>query len=659
MPSSNSARFVNFLREMSDVLRDTIARRHYPDIVIPLVLLRRLDCTCAAAGNPVDGESGASASRPASDTLFKRLLDDPSHLVRILEQFIEGLDGQLQEILSLLEVTRTIGELEKDGLLQEVVRAFARLDLDPRRVSNQDLGMLFEEVLRSFVSMSDGHAGEFYSPPDVVELIARMVVALDPQVCEPGACGSVYDCACGTGGLLTGVYKSILQRNEQARLTLYGQELNPMTYALCRADLYLQVGADQAENIRLGNTLIADAFRNEVFRILVGNPPYGLNWKSSRGVVEREARQGALGRFAAGYPRVDDGQLLFLQHLLAHMRPPEDGGSVIAVVTNGSPLFNGGVGSGESNIRRAILERDLLTAIIALPGELFYNTEIPTYLWLLTNRKEPGRRGIVQVIDATHLFQPLRRNQGKKRRELSSEHISTLVDLVLAAEEGSDSKMCPADSFGYRDIVVERPLRLAFQVTPDRLGRLGEQKVFREQQEAAVRPLQPDLWQEQSRLQVVEQLLAGLPTSLYRDRALFVKDLRAAAGARGIRLADRELDALLAALGERDETAAPCRDGRGNLEPDPELRDHEHVSLHEEVADYMAREVLPYVPDAWVDETQRDELDGQVGRVGYEINVSRLFYRYQPLRSLEDITADILALEEESQRLLRSILGDR
>lgn len=666
MPTTNNhARFVSFLRRMSDILRDAISRRHYPDILVGFLLMRRIDCSQVCADPEAGNGFGLPSRRKgtesrAMETTFDRLLDDPSHLAANIQRFIDEQAGDLRDILSHLQMPRMIAMLEEAGLLTFVVEAFCSLDLTPGQVSNQDLGAFFEEILYSLVPHANDWAA-YFTPKDVIGLIAALVAAQDPRLGEPNARRSVYDCCCGSGGLLIGVREGIEQLAPGVQVALYGQELNPETYALCRADLSLRQRDGQTSDIRLGNTLSADGFSGRVFDFLTANPPFGVSWKGCRALVEQEARLGVQGRFPAGLPSVSDGQLLFLQHLIAHMKPVEDGGSLIAIVMNGSPLFSGGAGSGENSVRRFVLERDLLSAIIALPEHLFQNTGMATYLWLLSNRKPPARQGLVQVIDAREWHRPLRRNQGEKRRELSPEHISALVDLFLTGAEGEHSRMCPAASFGSREIVVERPLRLRFQVTTERLARLAQLPIFQDQEPVIT---QPALWQgtgdglERSRLQAISDVLTSLPHASYRDRAAFLEDVCAAAGVQGVRLTSAEMDAVLLTLGEHDETAEPCVDARGNPEADPELRDHERVPLGEDLSAFFAREVLPYVPDAWINPTYCDALDGQIGKVGYEINVGKLFHRYEPLRDPEEIMKEILALEEETRRLLRGIIGD-
>ena len=462
--------------------------------------------------------------------------------------------------------------------------------------------------------------------------------------------------------------------NPDAEIHLFGQEVNPETWAVSKSDLFIKdpTGRD-AENIAFGTTLSSDAHAARSFDYLIANPPYGKDWKRDERAVRAENERGALGRFGPGLPRISDGQLLFLIHMLAHTKDPKEGGSRIAIIMNGSPLFTGDAGSGESEIRRYIFENDLLEALIALPEQLFYNTGIATYVWLLTNRKAPERRGRVQLIDASSFWAPMRRSLGDKRRQITPEKSQDILKLFIDYRDGDTrvvardgrreesvvSRVFPASHFGFRKITVERPLRLSFLASPDRIARLEVERGFQSlakskkrgyagaQEEAQGLKLQKKL----------RDLLNDLPETTVPDRKAFEAMLDDALKKAELKLPAPAKRAVLNALSERDETAAVCCGRNGEPEPDPELRDTERVPLTESVEDFFAREVLPHVPDAWIDESKRDLKDGQVGIVGYEINFNRHFYRYTPPRPLEDIERDIQAIEADIMRMLGDVTG--
>jgi type I restriction enzyme M protein len=393
---------------------------------------------------------------------------------------------------------------------------------------------------------------------------------------------------------------------------------------------------------------------------MLANPPYGKEWKMDEDAVRADAERGLAGRFGAGLPRISDGQLLFLQHMLARMKSPADGGSRVAIVMNGSPLFTGDAGSGESEIRRWIVENDWLDAIVALPEQLFYNTGIATYVWVLTNRKEPERQGKVQLIDGTSFWVPMRKSLGDKRREISHEHIQKLTEIYEVFKEGDNSKIFNSTDFGYRKITVERPLRLNFQASPERIDKVKEQKAFQnlaisKKKDPKVKGKEEAEGQKQQ--EAILSMLSSLPDTMFKDRDEFDNILKEAVKASGLKLSAPVKKAILSALSERDETAEICRDKDGNPEPDSDLRDTENVPLDEDVFVYYEREVKPHVPDAWVNTAICDHKDGKVGKVGYEINFNRYFYQYQPPRPLEEIEVDIKIVEKEILEMLREVAG--
>jgi type I restriction enzyme M protein len=674
-PAADFGSISNFLWSVADIIRDSFKRGKYQDVILPFTVLRRIDAVLEDTKpqvlaayekyksqlenlDPVLRRASGYAFYNTSPYTFATLLDDPKNLGENLRRYIHAFSPNMQEVMDKFDFENTITKLEDAGLLYLVMDRFAQADLHPDRVSNLMMGYIFEDLLRRFNEATNENPGEHFTPREIIRLMADLVLAQDEEALSHNhIVRTVYDPCSGTGGMLTVAKTRIMELNPLADVHLFGQEVNPETYAICKADLLIKSpdGKD-AENIAFGSTLSEPKHRDMRFDYMLANPPYGKDWKRDREAVLAEARKGFRGRFGAGTPRISDGQLLFLQHMIWHMKPVEHGGSRIAIVMNGSPLFTGDAGSGESEIRRWMLENDWVEAIVALPEQLFYNTGIATYVWILSNRKEPRRRGKVQLIDATSFWKPMRKSLGDKRREISEADRDRILALYQAFEENEYSKIFPTTAFGYRKITIERPLRLNFQVNEERLARLWDQKAFvnlavskkklpevREQEEREGRALQ----------EAILAALRTLPDALYKDREEFVTALDATMKQAGIRLKAPVKKAILEALSERDETAAICRDKQGNPEPDPQLRDYERVPLDEDIHDYFRREVLPYAPDAWINEQVRDERDGQVGKVGYEINFNRYFYTYTPPRPLEEIEAEIIQIEAEILTLLQ------
>ena len=687
----NHSQIVSFLWSVADIIRDTFKRGKYQDVILPLTVLRRLDCVLAptkAAVLEANAKWHGKLSNPdqqlrkasgfafynTSRYDFDTLLADAPNLKANLRNYIAGFSFNMREVLEKFDFDNTITKLDDAGLLFLVVERFRAVDLHPDAVDNATMGTIFEELLRKFNEALNENPGEHFTPRDVVRLMVDLLLAGDEtNLAAPGRVLTVYDPCCGSGGMLT-ITKDHVTRgapgngaaarpplNPHADVHVFGQEVNPETFAIAKSDLFMK-SADgrDAEQILFGSTLANDRHAGRTFDYLIANPPYGKDWKRDEAAVRAEHEKGASGRFAPGLPRISDGQLLFLLHMLAHMKPAAEGGSRVAIIMNGSPLFTGDAGSGESEIRRHVLENDWLEALIALPEQLFYNTGIATYVWVLTNRKRPERRGRVMLIDATAWWTPMRKSLGDKRREVPRARAGDVLARLAAWQEGENVRIFPTTRFGYRKITVERPLRLAFQATPERVARLEAEPGFRalgesKKKEATAARLEIEAGRAQQ--DAVRRLLAGLPGERFSDRVAFEAALDAAARRAGVGLNAPLRKAILNALGERDPAAEICRNARGNPEPDPELRDTENVPLGEDVDAFFAREVLPHVPDAWIDRTKRDARDGQVGLVGYEINFNRYFYHYTPPRPLEEIEADIRAVESDIVRLLAAITG--
>jgi type I restriction enzyme M protein len=705
----NHSEIVSFLWGVADLIRDTFKRGKYQDVILPLTVLRRLDCVLAPTKERVlkrqaelrgkglqdlDAQLRRTSGFAFYNTSrydFEKLLADAPHLAANLRNYIAGFSANMREVLEKFDFDNTISKLAEAGLLFQVLERFKNVDLHPDKIDNPTMGTIFEELIRKFNEALNENPGEHFTPRDVVRLMVDLMLAGDEdRIRRKGVVYTVYDPCCGSGGMLlitkehitVGLRKNgeLLRPpiNKQAEIHLFGQEVNPETWAISKSDLFIKepTGRD-ADNISFGSTLANDRHADRHFDYPISNPPYGKDWKRDEDAVRAEHERGTAGRFSPGLPRISDGQLLFLLNMLAHAKNPKEGGSRIAIIMNGSPLFTGDAGSGESEIRRFILEHDLLEALVALPEQLFYNTGIATYVWGVTNRKTPKRKGLVQLVDASSssFWSQMRKSLGDKRREIPVERAKDILKILADFKDGNTrvvskdgrqeevvvSKIFPTTHFGYRKITVERPLRLNFEASPERVVRLEEERGFKALAESkkkgsagAMERAEGEAEQEE-----IRKLLRSLPDITFKDRDEFEKILDSAATKSGIGLAAPVKKAILSALSERDETAAVCRDKDGNAEPDPELRDTESVPLAEDVETFFAREVKPHVPDAWIDTDRRDPKDGQVGLVGYEINFNRYFYRYKPPRPLEEIEADIRNTEQDIMRMLAEVTGSR
>ncbi len=670
---------VSFIWSVADLIRDAFKRSKYQDVILPLTVLRRIDCVLQPTKARVlelEHDLKAKGLQNRAPALckvsgyafyntspfdFERLLGDAPNLAANLRAYLNGFSDNMREVLEKFDFTNTIARLDEAGLLFLVMERFKSIDLHPDKVSNLAMGYIFEELIRKFNEALNENPGEHFTPREVIRLMVGLLLCQDMNLIRrDGILLKVYDPCCGSGGMLTSAKDRLHEVNPGADVRLYGQEVNPETFAVCKSDLYMKSqDGREAENILFGSTLSNDHHSTNRFDYQLANPPYGKEWRLDQQAVEGEA-QNPKGRFAAGLPRISDGQLLFLQHMLNRMEYPGQGGGRVAIVMNGSPLFTGDAGSGESEIRRWIVENDWLEAIVALPEQLFYNTGIATYIWILSNRKQPQRQGKVQLINATASWVPMRKSLGDKRREISKEHIEQIIELFSASTEGENSRIFANTAFGYRKITVERPLRLNFEVSPERLARLHQHKAFQDLATSKKKQPTEKAAEEQTGRLLQEAILAALatmPGGVFNSRASFETALDQALKPKKLTLAAPLRKAILAALAERDESAEICRDKDGQPEPDPELRDTENVPLDEEVTAFFEREVRPHVPDAWINQTVRDAKDGKVGKVGYEINFNRYFYRYQPPRPLEAIEADIKLIERDILEMLREVAG--
>ena len=657
-----------FIWSVADLLRGDYKQSEYGKVILPLTVIRRLDCVLEPTKQAVLEKHRQLAGRienlepvlqavageqfyNTSPLTFTKLLDDPSNIADSLRLYIGGFSEAAKDVIDKFDFEAQIDRLRRANVLYQVIGKFADLDLHPEAVSNLEMGYLYEELIRRFSELSNETAGEHFTPREVIRLMVNLLFIDDADVLtKPGIVKTLFDPACGTGGMLSVAEDHLRQLNPQARLEVFGQELNAETYAVCRSDMMLK-GQD-ASHIAYGNSFSEDHHEGEQFDYLLANPPFGVEWKKVEDAVKKEAEtKGFNGRFGAGLPRINDGSFLFLQHMISKMKPPEDGGSRLAIVFNGSPLFTGAAGSGESEIRRWIIENDWLEAVVALPDQLFYNTGISTYFWIVTNRKDPERQGKVQLVDAREYFAKMRKSLGNKRNEIAPAQIEEITRLYGEFEEGEKVKVFPNEAFGFLRITVERPLRLRWEVIEETIETALATK--------AVQKL-PEEVQQATR----ELLAAHTGASFATDRDL-VKALGPALA--GLGLAGPLQKAVWSGLAVRNEDAPIIADRKGNPDPDPDLRGNENVPLppvpvsfvkdptdrfetleyRTAMADHMRDEVLPYVPDAWVDHAKT--------KIGYEIPLTRHFYRYVSPRPLGEIDAEIKALEDEIQQLLGEV----
>lgn len=656
MNTENHSQTAAFLWSIADLLRGDFKQSQYGRIILPFTLLRRMECVLEPTKEAVIRESYAQEGRP--DLVRERLLLraagqqffnaskltlgtlSDTQTAADLMSYVQSFSKDAREIFEHFHFEDFVQQLSAANLLYQVVQRFAATDLSPERISNFGMGIIFEELIRKFAESSNETAGEHFTPRDIVHLTTSLVITGQDDKLKPNSIVTIYDPTAGTGGFLSEGDEYIQSISKQVTVSLHGQELNPESYAICKADMLIK-GQD-VTSIKLGNTLSDDQLADSRFDFMLSNPPFGVEWKKvQKQITDEHSEKGFNGRFGPGLPRVSDGSLLFLLHLVSKMRDPREGGSRIGIILNGSPLFTGGAGSGESEIRRYLLQNDLVEAIIALPTDMFYNTGIATYVWVLSNHKAAVRQGKVQLIDGSQHFAKMRKSLGSKRQYLTEEQIDELVRLYGRFEQTPQSKIFPVEAFGYRRITIERPLRLNFQVSSQRIQRVLEEKAI-EKLEAPARQ------------RLIEALQSMDANVLHRNREQFSKLLKKTLGAHNVSPSTPELKAILNALSERDPEADICMT-KGQPEADAGLRDNENVPLGESVYDYFEREVKPHVPDAWIDESKRDAQDGEVGVVGFEIPFNRHFYVFQPPRPLEAIDRDLKACTDRIKQMIEGL----
>jgi type I restriction enzyme M protein len=747
MQQAQHQNLVGFIWNIANKLRGPYRPPQYRRVMLPLIVLRRFDLVLAENKQKVLDEKKRLESKgitgPAlekalsriaatdrkqelfntSGFTFEKLLGDAPNIAGNLIAYIQGFSPRARDIFDKFEFETEIAKLDEANRLYLIIKEFcsADINLSPKAINNLQMGYLFEELVRKFNEQANEEAGDHFTPREVIRLMVQLLFTGEDGIFEPGIYRSVYDPTAGTGGMLSETEKEALAKNPQIHIELFGQEYNPESYAICCSDLLIKdepinnliygdtLGVKDAKN-KANGFLPQDGHPGKKFHYMLANPPFGVEWKPEEDYVREEyAQQGFYGRFGAGLPRINDGSLLFLQHMISKMHQPPKlignenlggDGSKIAIVFNGSPLFTGDAGSGESNIRRWIIERDMLDAIVALPDQMFYNTGIYTYVWIVTNKKPAHRQGKVQLIDGTRHFKKMDKSLGNKRNELSDDHIRELVRLYAEHDHDAESevlvdgkperrvcsKIFENREFGFLKITVERPLRLNFQASAERIAKLDEQSAFvnlassKKRKDDAAHAAEIAAGKEiQAAIKAAlhGMDIEGEEKQLHRNRPAFEAVLEAALKKAGIKVGAPVKKAILAALSERDPEADICLDAKGKPEPDADLRDTEIVPLPADIElplplgygdggssetghdkllelvkdhceDYLKAEVLPHVPDAWIDHSKT--------KVGYEIPLTRHFYVYQPPRPLEVIAGEISQLEKEIMAMLSEVV---
>lgn len=654
---TNHSQTAAFIWSVADLLRGDFKQSQYGRVILPFTLLRRLECVLEPTKAQVLSAAQEHQTKPDAvrEKLLLRAADQqffnasPLSLATLsdsqtaddLMSYVQSFSQDAREIFEHFHFEDFVQQLSANNLLYQVVQRFASIDLSPATISNFGMGIIFEELIRKFAESSNETAGEHFTPRDIVHLTTSLVLTGQENRLTPNSIVTIYDPTAGTGGFLSEGDEYIQQISESVTVSLHGQELNPESYAICKADMLIK--GQEVSNIKLGNTLSDDQLATNKFDLMLSNPPFGVEWKKvQKQVTDEHKHRGFDGRFGPGLPRVSDGSLLFLMHLVSKMRDAREGGSRIGIILNGSPLFTGGAGSGESEIRRYLLQNDMVEAIVALPTDMFYNTGISTYVWVLSNNKPAERKGKVQLIDATDRATKMRKSLGSKRQFVSESDQDEIVRMYGDFQETKKSKIFPIETFGYRRITVERPLQLNFQTSEERIGRIADEK--------AIQKMDPE-----DREKILAACRAMDGETVYLNRKQFQKALKASLTDHQAYLSAPQLKALLNALSERDQEADICTDSKGNPEADTGLRDYENVPLSESVYDYFEREVKPHVPDAWIDESKRDEKDREVGIVGFEIPFNRHFYEFTPPRPLEEIDADLKQCTDRIKQMIEEL----
>ena len=655
--------FSNLIWQIADLLRGPYRPPQYERVMLPMTVLRRFDCVLAPTkpkvlaaherlggrleGRALDAKLDLTAGQNFhnhSPLDFEKLKGDPDRMAQHLVSYINGFSENVRRIFEYFEFETEIEKMQEANILYLVVSKFRDVDLHPDRVPNEQMGLIFENLIRRFNELANETAGDHFTPREVIRLMVSILFIHDDDLlATPGTVRKMLDPACGTGGMLAEAQNYLREHHQDARLYAYGQDYNKRAYATAASDMLIKQvdhnGSDS--NIRFGDSLTEDKFEGETFDYFLTNPPFGVDWKKQRNEIKRQHDTlGMDGRFGAGLPRVSDGSLLFLQHMIDKFEPLNPGerqhGSRLAIVFSGSPLFIGGAGSGESNIRRWIIESDLLEAVIALPEQMYYNTGIGTYIWVVTNCKPPERQGKIQLLDARGSWtvggsQDSKRSLGSKRRHISDDQIKRIVQLYGRFEEGEHSKIFDNEDFGYTRVTVERPLRLRYQMTIEAKARFLNAC--------------PELLED---VRAIDQALGREPQNNWND---VWKQITAVLQQRSSRWKKSEQSLFRDVFTERDPEAAPIKNSSSSadFEPDPRLRDFDDIPFKENINDYFERNVHHHIPDAWIDRTK--------DRIGYEVTFNRHFFEYIPPRTLGQIDEDLIEVKARIIQLLQEITG--
>lgn len=657
----------NLIWQIADLLRGPYRPPQYERVMLPLVVLRRFDCVLADTkpkvlaeferrkGGKLEDDALDRTLNRASDHRFhnrspldfQKLKGDPDNIHSHLTSYINGFSANVRRIFDYFEFGNEIERMREANILYLVIKAFCDVDLHPRVVQNEQMGLVFENLIRRFNELANERAGDHFTPREVIHLMVDLLFIEDNNLLrQPGTVRTMLDPACGTGGMLAEAQSYMRRHNAAAKLYVYGQDYNKRAFATAASDMLMkQVDHNGGgENVQFGDTFTEDRFEGKQFDYFIANPPFGVDWKKQQKEIQRESEKlGFKGRFGAGLPRVNDGSLLFLQHMISKFEEVDPKaqkyGSRAAIVFSGSPLFTGGAGGGESNIRKWIIENDWLEAIVALPEQMFYNTGIGTYIWLVTNRKAKERKGKIQLVDARETWIPMRRSQGDKRRKIGEgpalegddraeepDQIADIVRLYGRFAVNEKSKLFDNADFGYTRVTIERPLKLRYQMSVEDKARFLD---------AAPHLL--------DNIQAIDKALGRDPHLDWNAVWASIEMLLMKAGSRWKAPEEKLFRAVFTV---KDAKGAAVKKGSG-FEADADLRDFENVPLKEDIDAYFKREVLPHVPDAWMDRTK--------DKVGYEINFNRHFYKFTPPRKLAEIDADLKKAEDEILQLLREV----